>query len=262
MIDSVESVEVDGLQLRVRVVGDGPHTLLLLHGWMATSAIWDDLVAHLDLKGRRLLLPDLRGCGGSSAPDDVAGYSLDRFTADNVAILDAFGVDSAVVVGNSMGGQLALVLAAMHPARVSGVLGLCPVPTTGIPLPDDARGLFSSSGGDRGKQNTILGLASPTMTDAVKHRLLDDAGGIDPAAIAAVFAAWSAGVDVDLGRITAPTLVIGTDDPFLPAAFLNGAIVVQVPQARFAYLPGPGHYPQVERPAETAAVVNAFLAGR
>ncbi len=261
MKDTTHHVEVDGLKLRVRALGDGPQTIMLLHGWMATSAVWDDLIAHLDLAGRRLLVPDLRGSGGSSAPASLDGYGLVRFTADNIAILDALGVGRATIVGNSMGGQLALCLAAARPTLINGVIGLCPVPTTGIPLPDDARGLFSSSGGDRGKQSTILGLAAPQMTDAVKTRLLDVAGTIDPAAIATVFAAWSAGADTDLATVEAPVLVVGTDDPFLPAAFLNEAVVQKIARGRFAYLPGAGHYPQVERPLETAALINAFLAG-
>lgn len=254
-----EHVDVAGHRLAVRVVGDGPHTIVLLHGWMASSAVWNNLLPLLDLEGRRLLLPDLRGIGASTAPA-TASYRLDDFITDNVAILDAFDVDTATVIGNSMGGQSALLLAATHPARVGAVVGLCPVPTTGIPLPDDARGLFCTSGGDRAKQATILGLASPTMADDVKQRLLDNAGTIAAEIIRATFESWSAGVDVDLAAIRAKTLIVGTDDPFLPPAFLNGAVVAPITGARFAFLPGPGHYPQVEAPAMTAAIVNAFLA--
>ncbi|HEY1098288.1 MAG TPA: alpha/beta hydrolase [Myxococcota bacterium] len=260
MTDTLHHVDVDGLRLRVRTLGDGPHNVLLLHGWMASSRVWDDLLPHLDLRGRRLIVPDLRGSGGSGSAASTSGYGLVRFVADLVAILDALDVGSATVIGNSMGGQLALCLAAARPQRVDGVVGLCPVPTSGIPLPDDARGLFSTSGGDRGKQGTILGLAAPTMTDATKQRLLDDAGTIAPDVIAAVFAAWSAGADIDLGAITAPALIVGTDDPFLPPALLNEAVVGRISRGRFAHLPGPGHYPQVEAPATTAAILNAFLA--
>jgi pimeloyl-ACP methyl ester carboxylesterase len=54
---------------------------------------------------------------------------------------------------------------------------------------------------------------------------------------------------------------VATDDPFLPPPFLTQAVVQPIRNARLVYLPGPGHYPQVERPAETAALIGAFLAG-
>jgi pimeloyl-ACP methyl ester carboxylesterase len=55
-------------------------------------------------------------------------------------------------------------------------------------------------------------------------------------------------------------LVLGTDDPFLPEAFLREAVVSLITRATFAYLPGPGHYPGSERPRETAAILRAFFA--
>jgi non-heme chloroperoxidase len=64
-----------------------------------------------------------------------------------------------------------------------------------------------------------------------------------------------------LSAIKAPTLVVATDDPFLPPAFLRQAVVSLIRGARLAVLPGPGHYVQVERPRETAALLEAFLAG-
>jgi pimeloyl-ACP methyl ester carboxylesterase len=53
---------------------------------------------------------------------------------------------------------------------------------------------------------------------------------------------------------------VGTDDPFLPQPFLRAEVIEKIKGSRFAYLAGPGHYVQVERPRETAAIVEAFLA--
>ena len=64
-----------------------------------------------------------------------------------------------------------------------------------------------------------------------------------------------------LGSITAPTLVVASDDPFLPPDFLRAKIVAPIARARLVIVPGAGHYPQVERTRETAAVLGAFLAG-
>src|SRR6185295_17549700 len=138
---------------------------------------------------------------------------------------------------------------------------LCPVPASGIPLPEDARGLFRTSAGNRDAQRTILNLACKELSEASRERLLDDAAKVSAVAIEQGFDAWTAGGFADkLGATEAPTLVVATDDPFLPPDFLQKAIVAHIPRAGLAYLPGPGHYPQVERPRETAALLRAFLA--
>jgi pimeloyl-ACP methyl ester carboxylesterase len=105
-----------GVELRAwEWPGDGPATLLL-HGIGNYGRYWDffaDAVA-----GRlRLVAPDARGHGESGRPVD--DYAPQAFVADAVAILDALGVDRALVVGHSMGGTHAIRLAAAHPERVA-----------------------------------------------------------------------------------------------------------------------------------------------
>lgn len=248
----------DGTELSYRVFGAGPTNVLLIHGWMVSGAVYDDLVEVLGTEGIRLIVPDLRGTGRSGKP--AGGYTLAQYGADLLAVADHAGARSFVAVGNSMGGQLAQWLAANARDRVAGAVLLCPVPAAGMALPEDARGLFRNSTGSRELQGTILHLATKELSPAARERMLDDAGTIPEACIQGAFDAWTAGGFADrLGAIEAPLLVVATDDPFLPPAFLREAIVSKVPRAGLAYLPGPGHYPQVERPRETAALLRAFL---
>jgi len=67
------SVRHDDVEIVVDVRGDGP-TVLLLHGWPDTGALWDDVGARLVEAGYRVAAPDLRGCGRSSKPRAVAAY--------------------------------------------------------------------------------------------------------------------------------------------------------------------------------------------
>jgi pimeloyl-ACP methyl ester carboxylesterase len=95
--------------------GDGPATLLL-HGIGNYGRYWDFFADAVG--GRlRLIAPDARGHGESGRPVD--DYAPQAFVADAVAILDALGVDRALVVGHSMGGTHAIRLAAAHPDRVA-----------------------------------------------------------------------------------------------------------------------------------------------
>lgn len=253
------SVVSDNVSISYRVIGAGPRDVFLIHGWMVSGAVYDDLIAALDTEGLRLVVIDLRGSGRSGRPND--GYSIAQYAADVMAVADALGSRSFVVVGHSMGGQIAQWISATEKDRVVGQVLLCPVPASGIPLPADARALFRNSAQNRSMQQTILGLACKQLGDAERERLLDDAGGVAPQCIEQAFDTWTAGGFSDrLSEINAPTLVVGTDDPFLPPAFLRQAVVSLIRGARLAVLPGPGHYVQAERPRETAAVLEAFLA--
>jgi PAS domain S-box-containing protein len=248
----------DGTTISYRVFGEGPHTIVLVHGWMVSGAVYDPIIGALEGLGARVVVPDLRGAGESEP--GASGYAIDRYVEDVAAVLEALGEGPVDMVGHSMGGQIAQVVAARHPARVSRLALVCPVPASGIPLPDDARGLFSTSGGDRDKQGMILGMACLELADADKERMLDDAGGIPADCIEEGFEAWSAGGFQDeLGAITATTLVVGTDDPFLPPEFLGAAVVDPIEGATFQHIPGPGHYPQIERTQECADALTAFF---
>ena len=242
------------------MVGDGPRNVLLVHGWMVSGAVFDGLVELLDTTGLRLVIPDLRGSGGSGSPQ--GGYTLEQHARDVLAVADHAGLKRFTVVGHSMGGQLAQWVAAREPSRVEGLVLLNTVPASGMQLPPEAAGLFRTSANDKEKQKMILGLACKQLSEAALERLLKDAGAVARDSIEGSFDAWTGGgFEAKLASITAPTLVLATDDPFLPPAFLREKVVSPIQGARLTYLPGPGHYPLVERPAETAALLTSFLAG-
>lgn len=247
----------DGISLSYRTMGSGPLSVVLVHGWMVSGSVFDDLIEALGTDGIRLIVPDLRGSGSSDRPEK--GYDLAQHARDIEAVADHAEAKRFAVVGASMGGQLALLLAATRPERVAGGVLLCPVPPSGAPLPPEVKELFRTSAGNRDKQRAILQNVCKELTEGARERLLDDAGRIPAACIEQVFDAWTAGFTDDVAAIRSPMLVVATDDPALPMAFLREAIVARVPGAGLSYLPGPGHYVQVERPRETAAIVRAFL---
>jgi non-heme chloroperoxidase len=250
----------DQTPIHYRVVGDGPRNVLLVHGWMMSGAVFNELVEKLDTTGLRLVIPDLRGSGGSGAP--AGGYTLEQHARDVLAVADHAGLKRFTVVGHSMGGQLAQWVAAQEPSRVEGMVLLNTVPASGMQLPPDAAGLFRTSANDKEKQKVILGLACKQLSAEALERLLTVAGAVAKGSIEGSFDAWTGGgFEAKLASITAPTLVVATDDPFLPPAFLREKVVGPIRNARLAYLPGPGHYPQVERPAETVALLTSFLTG-
>jgi len=249
----------DQVKISYRVEGEGDLPTLMIHGWMMNGRVYDDVLARLDRRGRRFIIPDLRGAGDSDKP--ATGYTLERYARDLIGLMESVTDGHYAVIGHSMGGQLAQLIAATVPDRVRGVAALCPVPASGIPLPPDAQGLFRNASSAE-PQGIILGLACKELSDDAKARLLGLGATVAAECIAESFDAWTGGGFADrLGQISAPTLVVATDDPFLPPDFLRAAVVDPISGARMAVIPGPGHYVQVERPVETAAVLEAFLAG-
>ena len=250
----------DGVKLAYRVLGEGPRTVILVHGWMVSSRVWDDLIAGLDLAGVRLVVPDLRGAGDSDKP--ASGYTIERYAKDILHLADELGARSFVLVGHSMGGAISQWIAAHAPARVDGMVLLCPVPASGMPgFPEQALPLFRNAN-NAGAHAAILGMACTNLSDAGRDRLLAAAATVPAGCIAEAFEAWR-GADFGdaLAQVTARTVVVATDDPFLPPDFLRAAIVDRIAGARLAVLPGAGHYVPVERSREVAALLTAFLAG-
>ena len=128
-IPQVEGVEhrfVDANGIRVHVAEAGPEDsgkapILLLHGWPQHWYMWRPVIAGLR-SGARLLAPDLRGFGWSEAPGQ--GYDGETFAADQVALLDALGVERAFVIGHDWGGWTALLLGLLHPVPGRADAGL------------------------------------------------------------------------------------------------------------------------------------------
>ncbi len=111
--------KINDIQLGYDDFGRGP-ALVLIHGFGLNRTIWLNM-AHLYLKGFRVILPDVRGHGESDAPSGV--YDMSLLAQDLAGLLDHLGVGSAVVAGHSMGGYIALAFAEICPKRLAG-LGL------------------------------------------------------------------------------------------------------------------------------------------
>lgn len=121
-------VPVDGGSLRVLRWGAGDRVVLALHGITASAMSFPPVVRHL-ADDVSLVAPDLRGRGRSGKLP--APYGLTQHAADAVAVLDHLGIDTAVVMGESMGAYVAVVLAGRYPTRVDRLV----LVDGGLPLP-------------------------------------------------------------------------------------------------------------------------------
>lgn len=93
--------------------------VVFLHAGVADRRAWDDVTASLEADGLDLVAYDRRGYGDTPAADDSSAFT---HVDDLIRVLDGLGVGEALLVGNSMGGALALDAALLHPSRVTGVV--------------------------------------------------------------------------------------------------------------------------------------------
>jgi pimeloyl-ACP methyl ester carboxylesterase len=116
-------VAVNGVELSVQVRGEGP-AVLLCHGFPELGYSWRHQIPALVEAGYRVLVPDLRGFGESSRPEEIEAYDLASVTGDLVGLLDRLEVPDAVFVGHDWGATTVWGAALMHPERVRAVAGL------------------------------------------------------------------------------------------------------------------------------------------
>lgn len=117
-----QMIETNGVTLRTVVEGEGP-LVILLHGWPEGWHIWRHQIAPLVAAGYCVAVPDQRGYGGSSKPDNLNAYRIDQLCADVDGIRDALGYVECVVVGQDFGCVIAWVSALLYPETCRGVVG-------------------------------------------------------------------------------------------------------------------------------------------
>jgi pimeloyl-ACP methyl ester carboxylesterase len=116
-------VSIDGAELEVFEAGqeNTGNPIVLCHGWPEHAFSWRHQMPVLAAAGYHVIVPNQRGYGKSSRPNDVAAYDIEHLTADLVGLLDHFGYDSAIFVGHDWGAMVVTWLTLLHPDRVSAV---------------------------------------------------------------------------------------------------------------------------------------------
>jgi 2-hydroxymuconate-semialdehyde hydrolase len=118
-----ENVDVDGIGTNYIKAGKGP-PLILIHGsgpGVTAYANWRGVIPDF-AEHFTCYAPDTLGFGYTDFPDDIDGFSMDRWTAHLIGFMDALGIAKAHFIGNSYGGALALAIATRHADRVAGIV--------------------------------------------------------------------------------------------------------------------------------------------
>ena len=233
--------------------GQGP-AVLLTHGFAATSAMWAPQVAALS-GGHRVIVWDIRGHGASRADPDPSAYSEAASVADMAAVLDAEGVDRAVVGGLSLGGYLSLSFRLHHPGRVAGLILADTGPGFRRDEPRQQWNEDAQKTAESIERNGADRRAAAMGVDPTAHRSTD---GLVRAA-RGILPQHDGRVIESLASIDVPTLVVvgAEDTPFLASA---DYLAAKIPGAEKVVLEGAGHAANIDRPEAFNRAVADFLA--
>jgi pimeloyl-ACP methyl ester carboxylesterase len=248
--------------------------LVLVHGWMMSHFYFRDVVDALAAE-REVIAVDLPGHGESDRPStSVFAYTLPAYATLLGEVMEGLGLPAVDVLGASMGGGVALTLAAQSPERVKRLVLSAPAIYPPAYLPLDARVLLSPIGAfvwknlvtrrEYGRSCRYYNVRDPLLLD--EHFVdyywarLQRAGGLD-----AAYACMRAMADCPaepstLERVQAPALLVwGDEDRLVPLA-QGKRLARALPDARLEVIPACGHLPFVERPKEFLRAVRPFLA--
>jgi pimeloyl-ACP methyl ester carboxylesterase len=252
--------------LSYSTTGDGPVRVLAAHSWPASSVTFASMSPYLDTDETTWVFPDFRGYGSSA---DLTGrFSIEEMAHDLLEVADALGWDTFHLVGHSMGGQAAQLLSSIPETRdrILTLSLVSAVPSRGYPLDAESETFFAAAsrepavmeqvataltGGRLGPgfAKYLASLSETTATAATLQRYLR---------------AWSReDVSGQVGGYTRPVLLLtGEFDPVLGADIAAEQIVPQFADVRQAVVAAAGHFPPVEAPARTAALLSAHILGR
>lgn len=245
--------------------GAGP-AVLLSHSWFCDGRQWPQVDALVDA-GYRVLNLDNRGHGRSGP--HPRRFTMWDLAEDLVAVLDAAGVDEAVLVGLSVGGFAALRAALRHPTRVRALV-LADTAASAALWQGRAKavvlGPLSRTPALRLVVSVVVNqLFGPTarheqprLVAEWRQRFLDQDPGSMLAAIRSILARDD--VTADLGEIQVPTLVIVGEEDRDPGVPASASLAAHIEGARLVVLPDTGHLTALERPEAFTDLLLGFLA--
>ena len=237
-----------------------PSTFVFIHGFLDGSTAWDEVVAALGDRAADALRVDLPGMGKRAG--EPGPHSLDRF-AEGVATQVRALARPIVLVGQSMGAQIAELVAGQLDEQVRALVLLTPVPLAGTELPDEVMKTFHALGGNPGAQRELRRNFSTSLDEERLETLSRLGDGVEAASVGVFADMWNRGhaLGAQHSRYKGPVLIVrGEADPFVTAEVISSAVAPRFDEPVIASVGNAGHWPHVEQPEAFARVLSEFLA--
>jgi pimeloyl-ACP methyl ester carboxylesterase len=253
----MQTLERDGVRLAYQEAGSGPPPILLVHGWTHDHGYLEPQFEHFRAR-HRVVAVDLRGHGDSDKPDQ--DYTIDGFADDLAWLVGEIGLHRPVVVGHSMGGVVALELAARHP-ELTGAVVMLDSPVFASPQLLEAvqpviEGLKTPR--FREVQRELVAAVSFLPTDDRERaaRIVDHMSSAPQRVMASSFESLFAHDSAAAARACrVPVLYVGAAHPMADLARFRELC----PNLTTGQAIGAGHYFQLEVPEQVNAMIERFV---
>lgn len=244
-----------------KLVGRGPNKVILLPGLLGTRDAFDEMLAYADLDRFQYAVGEYRGYGESRTEPGL--HNLREVVVDAVRLVDYLGWSTFSVAGHSLGALVAQMLAIALPQRVCAIVLIAGLAASGASRDPGRRQWMQELANSRQRREELVavgagGLFTPAMARAVVERTWNL---IDGQALAS-YAADASQTDVhaQVQDIAAPVLaIVGENDSSCSASAAQETTLRWYRQASLEVVPGVGHYPPIEAPVATIALLERHV---
>lgn len=252
-------IETNGTRIHVSQRSSGELALVFLHYYGGSSRTWDAVAGELADR-YRIVASDHRGWGASAAPVD--GYRIADLAADAEGVIEALGLQRHVLVGHSMGGKVAQLIASRRPRGLEGLVLVAPSPPSPTILPDEQRAILAGAYRSRESVEFVIDhvLTAKALDASARERVIEDSlKGAPQARAAWPDVAMQEDIRAAIASIDVPTLVLaGELDQVDRVATLQAELLPRIPHAALRILPGVGHLSPLEAPGALAEAIRRF----
>ena len=260
-------VQAGPVRLQYFEEGDGPETLVLVHGYASSAALWRYTIEHLarersgDSPRFRIVAFNNKGAGESGRAESEDGYTVQSFAEDLHNAVTALGLSDFILVGHSMGGATVTQFSLQHQGMLRALVLLNSAPLNGRTLAENWEEELRASFAEGGLTRGDMGFQAPHVTQDFR----DEVNSIilrNPIerAIGGRRSMGALRLRERLGEIRVPTMVVGGDtDTTVGVDNIVAEYLALPEETRHLHIfHGIGHSPNVEVPGRLAGLLTRF----
>ncbi|OOY34835.1 alpha/beta hydrolase [Solemya velum gill symbiont] len=245
------------------IIGSGPETVFVLHGWFGDYSVWEPTFPALDKETFTYVFIDYRGYGKSA---DIDGsYTTSEIASDTIELIDSLYCDSFHLVGHSMGGMAMqrVMLDIDDRERVKSAVGIDPVPACGAQLDEQTWPMFEGAiESDENRYNILDFTTGNRNSSAWLNYMVERSRNTTTVpAFTGYLNAWvKESFSDEVVGLETPTLVcLGEHDQAFTKEAMEATYLAWLPNSELEFIANAGHYLMQEAPVNLATIMNAFM---
>lgn len=243
------------------LLGHGPVRVVALHGWFGCATGWGTLPDLIDEDKYTYAFVDYRGYGARRA--DSGEYTIPEIAADTLAVADELGWQRFALLGHSMGGCAIQRVFCDAPERVTALIGISPVPASGVPFDDDGWALFDGAAQNDDNRRAIIDYTTGNRQSStwLNQMVAFSVAQSTREAFGTYLASWAKGdFSAELPRTQIPVkAIVGEHDPALGEATMAATWLKHHPSSELDVQANAGHYAMYEVPVSLITSIEKTL---